>query len=83
MYRNFIQNLRYQEDVMNEDTLNMEVRKYLKKVGISSQREIEHAVVKAIESGALNGTEILQVHMSLTVPSLNINYQIDGGIALE
>lgn len=68
---------------MNEDTLNMEVRKYLKKVGISSQREIEHAVVKAIESGALNCSEILQVHMSLTVPSLNINYQIDGEIALE
>ncbi len=68
---------------MNEDTLNMEVRKYLKKVGISSQREIEHTVAKAIESGALNGAETLDVQMRLTVPLLNINYQIDGKIALE
>ena len=68
---------------MNDDVLNMAIRKFLKQVGITSQREIEHAVVKAVENGALNGTEILEVHMSLTVPSLNINYQIDGEIALE
>jgi hypothetical protein len=35
---------------MNEDTLNMEIRKYLKIVGVSSQREIEHAILKAIAS---------------------------------
>ena len=68
---------------MNEDTLNMEVRKYLKKVGISSQREIEHAVIKAIDSGVLQGSETLEVQMSLTVSTLNISYQIDGQIALE
>jgi len=68
---------------MNEDTLNMEVRKYLKKVGITSQREIEHAVAKAIENGALEGAETLEVEMRLTVPLLNISYQIDGQIALE
>ena len=68
---------------MNEDTLNMEVRKYLKKVGISSQREIECAVHKAIDSGVLQGTETLEVQMNLTVPSLNISHQIDGQIALE
>ena len=68
---------------MNEDTLNMEVRKYLKKVGISSQREIEHAVHKAIDSTVLQGTETLEVQMTLTVPSLNISHQIDGQIALE
>ena len=68
---------------MNEDTLNMEVRKYLKKVGISSQREIEHAVIKAIDSGVLQGSETLEVQMTLTVPALNISHQIDGQIALE
>ena len=68
---------------MNEDTLNMEVRKYLKKVGISSQREIEHAVLDAVNNGGLTGTETLEVQVSLTVPALKINYQIQGKIALE
>ena len=68
---------------MNEDTLNMETRKYLKKVGITSQREIEHAVLKAIESGDLNGSESLEVHMTLSIPALDISYQIDGKISLE
>ncbi len=41
---------------MNEDTLNMEIRKFLKKVGISSQREIERAVQNAIGDGTLTGS---------------------------
>ncbi|MDF1589721.1 MAG: DUF6494 family protein [Gammaproteobacteria bacterium] len=68
---------------MNDDTFNMETRKYLKKVGISSQREIEHAVAKAVERGDLNGSETLQVSMRLTVPALAIDYHISGEIALE
>ena len=68
---------------MNEDTLNMQTRKFLKKVGISSQREIEQAVSKAIESGPLNGSETLNVQMTLSIPALGINHQIDGNIALE
>jgi hypothetical protein len=35
---------------MNEDTFNLSVRKFLKMVGVNSQREIEHAVAKAIAS---------------------------------
>jgi len=68
---------------MNEDTLNMQVRKFLKKVGITSQREIEQAVYRAIESGALKGTESLDVQMTLSIPALGIDHQIDGDIALE
>ena len=68
---------------MDEDKLNMAVRQYLKKVGISSQREIEHAVIKAVETGKLNGTESFEVKMTLSVPTLNINHQIDGNISLE
>lgn len=68
---------------MNDDTLNMEVRKYLKKVGITSQREIEHAVLKAVESGLLNGTETLEVQITLSVPALYIDHKINGQIALE
>ena len=68
---------------MNEDTLNMEVRKYLKKVGVTSQREIEHAVLNAIESGDLSGTETMAVKMTLNVPAIGLNCCIEGDIALE
>jgi len=68
---------------MNEDTFNMEIRKYLKQVGVSSQREIEHAVQKAIESGKINGTEVLDVKMVLEIPGIDLNYSIEGKIAQE
>jgi hypothetical protein len=67
---------------MNEDTLNMEIRKYLKKVGVSSQREIEHAV-KAVESGSLSGKETLAVKMTLIVSAVGLNHCIEGEITLE
>jgi hypothetical protein len=69
--------------MMNEDTLNMEIRKYLKAVGITSQREIEYGVLNAIKGGGLTGTETLQVKMTLSVPSLGIDHQIDGEIAMQ
>ena len=68
---------------MNEDTLNMEIRKYLKRVGVTSQREIEHAVLKAIESGTLKGTENIAVKMTLNVPAIGLNCCIEGDIELE
>lgn len=68
---------------MNEDTLNLEVRKYLKNVGITSQREIEHAVLKAVEAGKLNGSETIEVKMTLDAPSIGVNHCIQGKIALE
>jgi hypothetical protein len=68
---------------MNEDTFNIEIRKYLKTVGITSQREIEQAVYKAIESGKLEGSEILDVKMTLEVPGVGICHYIEGKIALE
>lgn len=68
---------------MNEDTFNLEIRKYLKTVGISSQREIEHAVAKAMESGKLHGSETVAVKMTLELPAAGINHVVEGTIALE
>ena len=68
---------------MNEDTFNMEIRKYLKQVGVTSQREIEHAVAKAIEAGKLEGSETLDVSMTLNIPAIGLTYNIKGGIELE
>lgn len=68
---------------MNEDTLNMDIRKFLKKVGISSQREIEHAVSNALEQNRLNEQDSFDVKMTLSVPSLGIEHQIEDTITLE
>jgi len=68
---------------MNEDTLNMEIRKFLKKVGVSSQREIEHAVQDAIADGTLTGSENLAVKMTLELPRLDIKHELDGSINLD
>ncbi len=68
---------------MNEETLNMEVRKFLKKVGVTAQREIEHAIYKAVEAGELTGNESLQVSMTLDLPDLNLSHKIDGSISLD
>lgn len=68
---------------MNEDTFNMEIRKYLKTVGITSQREIEQAVYKSIQSSELKGSETLDIKMTLEVPGIGIYHCINGKIALE
>jgi hypothetical protein len=68
---------------MNEDTLNMEIRKYLKTVGITSQREMEHAVYKALETGILGGLETLEVRMTLELPAVGLSHCIEGKVALE
>ena len=53
---------------MNEEVFNLEVRKFLKKVGVQSQREIEQAVRYNIEKGTLSGTETLPASVVLRVP---------------
>jgi len=68
---------------MNEDTFNLQIRKFLKKVGITSQREIEAAVRKAIDSGDLKGTETLHATTTLRVPEVGIELEISDEIALE
>jgi len=68
---------------MNEDNFNIQLRRFLKKVGITSQREIEQAVRAAVESGALSGNESLQAKVTLTVPSLDLEVTIEDRIGLE
>ena len=68
---------------MNPETFNMSIRKFLKSVGVQSQREIEGAVEKAIASGSLKGGETLPAKMTLTVDGLALSVTIDGRISLE
>jgi hypothetical protein len=68
---------------LNEDIFNMSLRKYLKKVGVTSQRDIESAVRAAIDSGRLKGHEALKAQVRLTIPEVDLDVVIDGGIELE
>ena len=68
---------------MNEETFNLSIRKFLKMVGINSQREIEHAVAKAIADGTISGAEAFPAHVTLTVDGLHINVKFDGEIRLQ
>jgi hypothetical protein len=68
---------------MNEETFNISIRKFLKMVGVSSQRDIERAVAKAVADGAVGGTESFPAKMTLEIPGLKLNVQFDGEIRLE
>ena len=68
---------------MNEDTLNMEIRKFLKKVGITSQREIENAIREALDQRILTGSEKLEVYVALKIDRIGLVCDIPGMIALE
>ena len=68
---------------MNEETFNLSIRKFLKMVGVHSQREIETAVERAIASGKLKGSETLPAKMTLTLEGTDLTITFDGKISLE
>jgi ribosomal protein L1 len=68
---------------MDEDELNMSIRRFLKKVGISSQREIENAVRSGLASGALSDNTTLKVSVTLRIDSQNSDLVVDGEIKLQ
>jgi hypothetical protein len=68
---------------MNEEELNISIRKFLKMVGVSSQREIEHAVTRAVQEAAISGTETFPARMTLEIPGLRLKAEFDGEIRLE
>ncbi len=68
---------------MNEETFNLSIRKFLKMVGVSSQREIEQAVARAIAARSISGTESFPAKVTLEIAGLNLNVGFDGEIRLE
>jgi hypothetical protein len=68
---------------MNDETFNLSIRKFLKMVGVSSQREIEQAVARAMASGAIAGNEAFPARVTLDIPGLNASVHFDGEIRLE
>lgn len=68
---------------MNDEALNMSIRKFLKTVGVNSQLAIEKAVRKALEEGTLKGNETLPAQMTLAVGRLSLDIKFDGELRLE
>jgi len=68
---------------MNEEILNTSLRKFLKSVGVASQREIEKAIRTAMADGRLKGDETLSAQMVLTIGKVGLNHKMEGTIELE
>jgi hypothetical protein len=68
---------------MNEDAFNMSVRRFLKQVGITAQRDIEAAVRLAIAQGNLTGNEKLQVTATISVVKTNLKVIVKDELRLE
>lgn len=67
---------------MNEERFNMDIRKFLKIVGVTSQREIEMAVRSALANGKISESESLEARVTLSIPRLGIEHVVDGEIGL-
>jgi len=68
---------------MDQETFNLSIRKFLKMVGVNSQREIEQAVQQAVQSGRLKGGEAVPVKCTLEIPGLGVKVPFDGEIRLK
>lgn len=68
---------------MDDETFNISLRKFLKMVGVSSQREIEQAVARALQEGNIAGTESFPATMTLEIAGLKLRAVFDGEIRLQ
>jgi hypothetical protein len=68
---------------MDEDRFNMDIRKFLKVVGVTSQREIETAVRNALAKGKLGDSAQLKPRITLSIPELGLEHVVEGEIGLS
>jgi Family of unknown function (DUF6494) len=68
---------------MNEDVLNASIRKFLKTLGVTAQREIEKAVRQALAEGRLKGNEKLAATATVTLSGIGLSHEVKGEIELE
>ena len=68
---------------MNEESINMQIRKFLKKVGVTSQREIEAALRKADADGSLSAGREIPLDMTLRIEALGLSVKIADVIRVE
>ncbi len=67
---------------MDEDRFNMSVRKFLKVVGVTSQREIEGAVRDALKAGRIQGVGKVRAKATLTIEEVGLAHGVEDEIEL-
>jgi hypothetical protein len=73
----------HQENAMDDEVFNISLRKFLKMVGVSSQREIEQAVARALQERRIAGTESFPATMTLEIAGVQLRAKFDGEIRLQ
>ncbi len=68
---------------MDEDTVNLEIRSFLKQFGVTSQRELEMAIHDAVDAGDLDPDASVEVSATLRAPALDLVHQVEDAIELE
>ena len=68
---------------MDDEVFNLSLRKFLKMVGVSSQRDIEQAVARALQEGSIQGSESFPAKMTLEIAGLKLRAVFDGEIRLQ
>ena len=68
---------------MDDEAFNLSLRKFLKMVGVSSQREIEQAVARALQERTITGTETVPARMTLEIAGVKLQVHFDGEIRLQ
>jgi plasmid stability protein len=68
---------------MNEERFNTDIRKFLRVVGVTSQREIEAKVRAALAAGLLSEDVLLKPRVTLSIPEIGLEHVVDGEIGLS
>ena len=68
---------------MDENVLNLEIRKFLTEVGITSQRKIEQAIAEALHKGELKESDTVKARMVLTLEGIGLRHEVEGSISLQ
>ncbi len=68
---------------MDEEVLSNDIRKFLRRVGVTAQQQIEAAVREAVQAGRLQGTDELLAKMVLTIDQLNLRHEIEAPLKLR
>lgn len=68
---------------MDDDAFNMSMRKFLKRVGVTSQQEIEKAVRAAEAAGTLGDRRAISAKVVLTLDGVPVEHVVEGQIALQ
>ena len=69
--------------MIDDGKFNLDVRRLMKRFGVGAQREIEKAVREAVAAGSLRGDETLEASVTLSLPALDLRFEIEDTLSLS